>query len=65
MRVIIDSSLCQAQGLCNMSAPETFDLDDDGYAYLSTPEIPDDDGLRTRVRAAVDGCPERALSIED
>ncbi|TCP53637.1 ferredoxin [Tamaricihabitans halophyticus] len=64
MKVFVDSGRCQGHGLCNMSAPETFDLDDDGYARVPASEVPDDGGLRTRVRAAVDGCPERALSIE-
>lgn len=65
MKIIVDRTLCQGHGLCNMSAPEVFDLDDEGYSTVASPEVPADDRLRARVQAAVTGCPEAAISIEE
>lgn len=61
-RVVADYDRCKSHGLCQGSAPEVFEVRDDGYMYILIDEI--DDSLRAACEAAVDGCPEQALSIE-
>lgn len=62
MRVRLDTERCQGHGQCVMSAPETFSFDDQGFAVLGDGEVPA--GLETQVLAAVDRCPERAISAD-
>jgi ferredoxin len=65
MNISIDGTLCQGHGLCNMSAPEVFALDDNGHSCVESPDIPADERLRARVLAAAAACPERAISIRE
>jgi ferredoxin len=61
VRIVIDRDRCVGSGNCLYWAPATFDLGDDGVALVVDPEGDDED----RIRDAVEGCPTRALSIED
>jgi len=61
-RVIADYDRCASHGLCQFSAPEVFEVRDDGFMYILLESI--DDSLRPACEEAVDGCPEQALSIE-
>ncbi len=65
MRVHIDSEKCEGHNRCVSVAPELFDSDDYGYAFvLGDGEVPPD--LEEAARLAVANCPERAVStIED
>jgi ferredoxin len=61
MKVTIDEDRCRGHGICCAICPEVFDLSDDGYSVVRTPEVPgksEDD-----VRTAVAQCPERAISV--
>jgi ferredoxin len=61
-KVSVDAARCQGHTLCNMVAPEIFELgDEDGYAYV-THETVDGDLEKLARRAAV-GCPEGAISL--
>ncbi|MFC4001249.1 ferredoxin [Prauserella oleivorans] len=64
MKVRADENRCQGHGLCNMTAPDVFDLsDEDGHVVIRTPEVPPelhDDAVR-----GVESCPEIALSVVD
>jgi ferredoxin len=63
MRVQVDPEVCQGHGLCRMSAPELFQLrDEDGSAYVTTPEVPR--GLEDLARLGADSCPERAITVD-
>lgn len=62
MRVVVDFDLCESNAVCMGIAPEVFEVRDDGYMYILLEEI--DDSLRPACEAAVDGCPEQALSIQ-
>jgi len=60
MRVELDGSRCQGHGRCQLISPETFDLDEEGFAILLEGDVPptrSDDVLR-----AVANCPERAIT---
>ncbi|MCT1515326.1 MULTISPECIES: ferredoxin [Mycobacteriales] len=62
MRVEVDRQRCESNGLCVLSAPEVFDLDDDGVLHVAA--CPDE-SLRADVQDAVATCPVQALTIRD
>ncbi|MFB6777972.1 MULTISPECIES: ferredoxin [unclassified Streptomyces] len=62
MKVVVDMNKCQDHGQCVFSAPDVFQLDDNGrLAYVCDP----DDALRDEVEEAADVCPLQAIRIED
>ncbi len=62
MRVHIDSEKCEGHNRCVSVAPELFDSDDYGYAFvLGDGAVPP--GQEEAARLAVANCPERAVSI--
>lgn len=61
MKVEIDSSRCAGHGSCVLMCGSVFDLDDDGFGRVVTPNP--DEGLRSAVTDAVDNCPEQAISV--
>jgi ferredoxin len=56
-RVVVDRAVCMSTGVCEMEAPEVFELDADGV--LQVGEVTDAAAVETAVRA----CPTGALSI--
>lgn len=64
MKVIVDASRCQGHTVCNMIAPEIFELSDvDGHASVSVDVVPDE--LEAKVRRAAANCPEGAVVISE
>ena len=63
MKVIADYDLCEANGLCESFAPDTFELDDDDNLNILDDEVTD--ANRTAVQQAVAACPKAALSLKD
>jgi ferredoxin len=63
VRVVVDWDLCESNGLCMVSAPEVFELQDDD-TLLILEETPDE-SLRDKVADAVRGCPKGAISLQD
>ncbi|QLL09790.1 ferredoxin [Mycobacterium vicinigordonae] len=64
MKVSVDSSRCEAHGMCEASDPEFFTLDEDGYSSIGL----DKEVLaaqENQVRLGVQSCPMGALSISD
>jgi ferredoxin len=61
MRAEINESLCQGHALCATYAPNVFDTNDDGYAFVTRDEVPQDEA--EAVSRAVAACPERAISL--
>jgi ferredoxin len=57
----VDESLCQGHARCWEICPEVFQLDDEGFGYAATPEVPPE--LAERAREAEANCPERAITI--
>ncbi len=51
LEVWIDQDLCTGDGICVQYAPEVFELDIDGLAYVKSPddELLQDKGATTRV----------------
>ncbi|WP_433375962.1 ferredoxin [Streptosporangium sp. CA-115845] len=61
MKVIVDMDVCKDHGQCVFSAPEVFQLSENGrLVYVSDP----DDALRDAVEEAADVCPLQAITVE-
>ncbi len=62
MRVTVDLGACQGHGVCHMSAPDVFELDDeDGHAIVQLDPVPAE--LEADAQLAADSCPERAITV--
>ncbi|MFW3171792.1 ferredoxin [Geodermatophilus sp. CPCC 206100] len=62
MKIQVDSTKCDAYGLCAETAPDLFELDDFGYATARG------DGLvgeehRAAVQEAITACPVAAIRV--
>jgi ferredoxin len=63
VRVRVDAEICQGHNMCALVAPEIFKLrEDDGHAYVESQDVPA--GLQDAARAAMQTCPELAISID-
>ena len=60
-RIVVDRERCIGSGNCSFYAPNTFDLDDELKSVVIDPGGDDP----ADVRAAVEGCPVNAISIND
>ena len=64
MRIRVDRERCQGHSRCYSLAPEVFDVDDDGFAFvLIEGDLPAE--LEENAALAVANCPERAISVEE
>jgi ferredoxin len=61
MRVVVDRTLCESNGVCARLVPEVFVVDDDDRLQITREQPPE--ALRERVEHAVRRCPKLALSI--
>jgi ferredoxin len=61
MRASVDENRCQGHARCWEICPEVFELDDEGHAVVTTPEVPTE--LEAKAREAADNCPERAIAL--
>ncbi|SHN46651.1 ferredoxin [Cryptosporangium aurantiacum] len=62
MRLDVDRRACAGHGLCYGNAPDLLDCDDQGDPIVLVDPVPE--ALLTDARGVVDGCPERALTLE-
>jgi len=63
MRVIVDETLCEANGFCESLAPDVFEIGKADVVHVADGEVPEH--LEIDVRAAVDQCPKAALRLVD
>ncbi len=64
MKVRVDESKCQGHTLCNLTAPQLFQLrEEDGHSYVTQEEVPPE--LEELARKAEIGCPEQAIVVEE
>lgn len=61
MRIEVDRDLCEANGTCEVLAPELFHVDDDEELELLQPEVPD--AHLAAAEQAVASCPRAALQL--
>lgn len=63
-RLSVDPARCQGHARCVTFAPDVFEFDDEGYAF-----VPEDKSvyaeLTPDVRQAVANCPERAILVTE
>lgn len=62
MKITVDYDLCEANGLCEAFAPESFRLDDDDNLEVLDDQVTD--ANRASVQQAVASCPKAALGLE-
>ena len=62
MKVVVDQSICNLHGLCVETAPEVFEMGNDGLLHVLDETPPE--GVRAKVDKAVRECPTGAISIE-
>jgi ferredoxin len=64
MKVFVDAEKCQGHNRCFAIAPELFDVDDLGNAFvIGDGVVPAE--LEAKARLAVANCPERAITIAE
>lgn len=63
MKIVVDFDRCQSNALCQSSAPEVFEVRDDGILYVlqDTPSAE----IRSKVEEAARLCPTQAITIHD
>jgi ferredoxin len=61
MKVIVNSEVCVASGLCTLRCPSLFGRDEEGRATLLQETIPSE--LEEDVRMASEACPAAAIEI--
>lgn len=61
VKIKVINNLCISAATCIINAPDTFDLDDDGIAYVKEGTW---DDAQTIIKAAA-SCPTTAIIIED
>ncbi|MEU5878077.1 ferredoxin [Spirillospora sp. NPDC047279] len=63
MRVEADLDLCQGHAVCEMEAPDVFEVPSKGKVQVLDAEPAEE--LRDEVAAAVRYCPTRALTLKE
>ena len=58
LRIEIDAERCMGSGNCSFWAPSTFDLGDDGLAFV----LDADGDPEEKIVLAVQGCPTQAIT---
>ncbi|HEY8478729.1 MAG TPA: ferredoxin [Spirillospora sp.] len=61
MRIEVDLDLCQGHAMCELEAPDVFEVPRKGKVRILDAEPPED--ARAEVLAAVRYCPTRALRL--
>jgi ferredoxin len=62
MKIHVDLKMCQGHGQCEESAPEVFEVRDDGLVHLLIDNPPESG--RPAIEEAARRCPVDALRIE-
>jgi ferredoxin len=60
-KIVVDWDLCEANGICEAMAPDSFEIDDDDMLQVLNDEVTSEN--EDRVQRAVAGCPKSALSV--
>ena len=61
MRIVVDTDACQGHGQCYVRAPSLVSSDDAGFAVGTRAQVGPEE--RAEADAAVNACPERAVSL--
>lgn len=63
MRIIVDETLCEANGMCEMALPEVFFITDDDELEVRQEQVPK--AQMEDLERAIRSCPRRALSLSE
>jgi len=63
VKVVVDFDKCNSNAVCQAAAPEIFEVREDNFLYILQ-ENPAE-SLRAKLLAAVRGCPNKAIRIEE
>ncbi len=63
MRISVDFTLCESNGVCEAMAPDVFELDDRDFLIVKTDEVTETNAAA--VHRAVTGCPRAAIALVD
>jgi len=63
VRVRVDDQVCIGTGACEATAPDLFEIGDDGISHVLKDEVPAE--LLAAARKAAEDCPTRALSLTE
>lgn len=63
MRIEVDPDLCQGHAMCQLEAPEVFEVPKRGTVIILDPAPPP--ALRGQVESAVRECPTQALTMRE
>ncbi len=63
MKVEVNYDVCEANGLCELAAPEYFRLEEDDTLTLLRDDVATE--FADKVREAVDRCPKVALALRE
>jgi ferredoxin len=61
VRAQIDAEMCVGTGMCEATAPDLFEVGDDGISHVLREDVPPE--LLASARAAAEACPTRALTV--
>jgi ferredoxin len=66
---IVDQDTCIACGSCGACAPDIFDYDDSGFAYVilddNTGTVPVPEELLDDLEDAFEGCPTESIKVAE
>ena len=62
-RLRIDVSCCEGHGMCYELAPDLVEADDRAHGVVKVEEV--DEAKAAQAVAAVNACPERAITLSD
>lgn len=64
--VKVDAERCQGHARCFAFVPDSFDFDDEGYAFVVDGKGQYDDGeIPNDMKLAIANCPERAIVMAE
>lgn len=63
VKVVVDFDKCNSNAVCQAAAPEIFEVRADNFLYVLQETPPE--SLRAKLEAAVRGCPNKAIRIEE
>ncbi|MFM7735295.1 MAG: ferredoxin [Alphaproteobacteria bacterium] len=63
MKVVVDFDKCNSNAVCQAAAPEIFEVREDNFLYVLQETPPE--SIRAKLEAAVRGCPNKAIRIEE
>ena len=63
MKYLVDPALCCAHGQCHLTAPDVFQVDDDGYNFPQGVEVEVPPRLEEQAREGAQMCPDSAIRV--